>query len=65
MKKVYVCKITGLDVQKHWGAAPHKMFRSSIYARCNKKGIVNWQTTRIYYSSEVKEARFVKVESLQ
>jgi len=52
VKRLHVRRVTIEEVNDNWGFCPTHL-PLEIYARCNNKGIINWDFTSIYNIDEL------------
>jgi len=53
MKTLHVIRFTREEVGKEWGLELPTRDKGDVYARCNKDGIVNWDSTLVYEAHEL------------
>ena len=55
MRKLNVKKTTLNQIRNLWGvqAMPNKWQNVSLYVRCDKLGVINWEKALIYTSDEL------------
>lgn len=54
MKKLNVKRTTLFEIVKHWGdGLPRKWLNTTLFIRCNAKGIINWEKSPVYECEEL------------
>lgn len=51
MKTLYVKRTNNLEISKEWKIPTN--LKGELYATCSKKGIIKWETTKIYSLDEL------------
>lgn len=59
IRRLHVTTVSYTDVKKHWDF--NIPFQGQLYARCDSKGKVSWDTTSIYRLEELLLRGNVKI----
>ncbi len=71
MRRLYVKRISPIELKANWGIPLPQSFTDSyaagkgLFIRSNAKGTVNWEKNPVYIGDELKGKNFVIVNKLK